>query len=704
MKRLALFAVCAIAATAAADEWHYLSGGRLSGISSVGSHVWAVGQDGLFFYSEDNGGCWRRVPRFTTRNLVDVEFWDQSFGLITAEGDIIYRTTDNGGTWDSTYVQYVGGRIRFITRHCIWVVINDRNLRSSDGGLTWSLKGRPYDNSWFTDSLNGWCSLMTLIYRTTDAGQHWSYVGEVPLPYSSGGVDCLGFTNQDTGVCAWRSSFNSGFHTYFVCGWSATTDGGASWDSLTGYTTRGVACDIGPEGRVCGVEERGWVVYEPPLCHRSGASQIEAFRDISAVRGERAWVCGDGGAIWSSSDSGISWDRAKPQSGATLRNVDFIDSLHGWAASALWPARTSDGGRYWVPASAGPPVSPVSDVLALDESAAFVAGAYSEYDPMNMWWYGHFALGLTTDAGDSWASINPIYFDYGASPIGSSRFARVDRHIWHPGVWTPDGNSLRSTDGGTTWLDMDTLGTRGYGEPFDISFFDMLNGWVIDSRSNIRRTTDGGDSWTIIATGIGVKRLKMTSLTTGWAISDSELFETTTGGMTWNGGVVHSGLQAIAFCDSLHGAIVGKKGLILRTSDGGQTWIWDGSKFTSDLYDVFVLDSTHAWAVGANGLVLGFGDWAIGVDEARGYEGLYNLAAGVAVRPNPCRGRVSIEFSRPLVRPMQATLVDVAGRVQQAIPAPSGVRSLELDLRATPSGVYFLRAGSGTAARLVIQR
>jgi len=55
VKRVVLFAVCAIAATAAAAQWHYLSGGKLSGISSVGSYVWTVGQDGLFFYSEDNG-------------------------------------------------------------------------------------------------------------------------------------------------------------------------------------------------------------------------------------------------------------------------------------------------------------------------------------------------------------------------------------------------------------------------------------------------------------------------------------------------------------------------------------------------------------------------------------------------------------------------------------------------------------------------
>ena len=34
MKRVVLFAVCAIAATAAAAQWHYLSGGKLSGVVS----------------------------------------------------------------------------------------------------------------------------------------------------------------------------------------------------------------------------------------------------------------------------------------------------------------------------------------------------------------------------------------------------------------------------------------------------------------------------------------------------------------------------------------------------------------------------------------------------------------------------------------------------------------------------------------------
>ena len=280
MKRIVLFAVCAIAATAAAAQWHYLSGGKLSGVSSVGSRVWAVGQDGLFFYSEDNGGYWRRVPRFTTRNLVDVEFWDQSFGLVTAEGDMLYRTTDNGGTWDSTYAQYISGHIRFITRDCIWVVINGRNLRSSDGGLTWSLKGQPYDNSWFIDSLNGWCSFMASVFRTTDAGQHWSHPGDVPMPYVGGYIDCLGFSDSAQGVCAWHSSYVTPDYSIHVYGWSTTQNGGVTWDSLTEAATTGVACDIGPDGAVYGVEDHGCIVHGSSGFHRTGVPTSQQFREM----------------------------------------------------------------------------------------------------------------------------------------------------------------------------------------------------------------------------------------------------------------------------------------------------------------------------------------------------------------------------------------------------------------------------------------
>jgi hypothetical protein len=249
---------------------------------------------------------------------------------------------------------------------------------------------------------------------------------------------------------------------------------------------------------------------------------------------------------------------------------------------------------------------------------------------------------------------------------------------------------------------MDTLGSiRDDGEPLDICFIDTLHGWAIDSRTNIRRTTNGGDSWTIIAPALNAKRLEMTGLADGWAISDSGLFRTTDSGMSWSSVMTQGGLQAMCFSDPRHGAIVGLNGLLLRTDDGGQTWTRDSSEFTSDLYSVFMLDSTHAWAAGENGLVLGFGDWASDVQDPEFSSPAVGHGSRLTVRPNPCRDYVALALSRPAAADLRLRLLDVSGRVLRQIQVPSDERSASLDLRALPAGVYFVgQIGLPAASRV----
>ena len=115
-----------------------------------------------------------------------------------------------------------------------------------------------------------------------------------------------------------------------------------------------------------------------------------------------------------------------------------------------------------------------------------------------------------------------------------------------------------------------------------------------------------------------------------------------------------------------------------------------------------MLDSTHAWAAGENGLVLGCGDWALDVAAQQGRP--YVRGRTVVVRPNPCRGRATVEFSEPLAQPIRVTVVDVTGRVLLVVPVRAGTSSVEVDLRQRSSGVYFVRAGQGPAARLTLQR
>lgn len=62
-------------------------------------------------------------------------------------------------------------------------------------------------------------------------------------------------------------------------------------------------------------------------------------------------------------------------------------------------------------------------------------------------------------------------------------------------------------------------------------------------------------------------------------------------------------LTGVAFPDAQHGWAVGHDGVILATSDGGQTWArQDAGKDIDSVYlDVHFRDAQHGWAVGAYG-------------------------------------------------------------------------------------------------------
>ncbi|MHB8542508.1 MAG: WD40/YVTN/BNR-like repeat-containing protein [Leptospirales bacterium] len=57
-------------------------------------------------------------------------------------------------------------------------------------------------------------------------------------------------------------------------------------------------------------------------------------------------------------------------------------------------------------------------------------------------------------------------------------------------------------------------------------------------------------------------------------------------------------LQDINFPDPRHGYIVGEKGTLLKTSDGGKTWTALPSPTTENLYAVYFRDPLHGWVAG----------------------------------------------------------------------------------------------------------
>lgn len=63
-------------------------------------------------------------------------------------------------------------------------------------------------------------------------------------------------------------------------------------------------------------------------------------------------------------------------------------------------------------------------------------------------------------------------------------------------------------------------------------------------------------------------------------------------------------LTAVQMADATHGWAVGKKGIILKTQDGGQTWVEQVSGTTKDLWGVNFLDPSLGYAVGAGHSIL----------------------------------------------------------------------------------------------------
>src|SRR5438128_710826 len=87
---------------------------------------------------------------------------------------------------------------------------------------------------------------------------------------------------------------------------------------------------------------------------------------------------------------------------------------------------------------------------------------------------------------------------------------------------------------------------------------------------------------------------------------DGAIIRTTDGGHSWiiQSSGTTSGLYGVSFADASNGTAVGSDGTILRTTDGGTDWVSQTSGTSNDLFGVSFSDTSHGTAVGGNGTLL----------------------------------------------------------------------------------------------------
>ncbi len=304
------------------------------------------------------------------------------------------------------------------------------------------------------------------------------------------------------------------------------------------------------------------------------ASRVDlaAGKDLNAIfsdDGRRFWVAGDEGFLAASTDGGKTWTERPTEASAAITDVVFRSKDSGFLVTGGSIFATDDSGYNW---------NEKSRLKAKD-----FAGASPE------------AYSVCFSTGDK------------AWLVGA--LSRNDRVV--------DGLLMSSDDAGATWKRQKSPVAA---ELMHADFIDEKRGWIVGAEGAVARTLNGGRSWVVLDSGTNAMlyRVYFRDVDHGWAVgARGTVLRTVNRGNTWTSvapaaepaskGAKKTGAPAPAYLNigfvREEGWIVGRSGAVLRSDDGGATWMFEPPKTRKNLTGL-VVRSEGVWAVGADGTFL----------------------------------------------------------------------------------------------------
>lgn len=290
------------------------------------------------------------------------------------------------------------------------------------------------------------------------------------------------------------------------------------------------------------------------------------FYDVEA-RGPLCWIVGYYGTILHSRDRGLNWELQSSNTHEALYRVVFVDDQRGWISGSYGTIlHTLDGGKNWRPQ----PTSTKEHLLGLtflNERLGWSVGSRG-------------TILRTEDGGISWLNrslgedviINDVRF---TSP----------KHGWAVGEF---GRIYQSKDGGQTWRKERSPVEVSFvsGESrnlFRLLFSDSRAVWALGLDGVILRTQNG-EHWDVArqdgALPGDAKRHHLFAASlfgkNKWAVGErGTILVAPVKSDNWAPArltIPPTSLNGIAFGHDGLGFIVGNRGMILRTEDGGKQW------------------------------------------------------------------------------------------------------------------------------------
>ncbi len=411
-------------------------------------------------------------------------------------------------------------------------------MTSDDAGETWDIKLHParMNNDYmckgihFINETTGFISGSTeTILKTTDAGLTWKlkYKGNPSFEWACLNDVC--FSDQTTGFTVGDDGLLLG-----------TTNAGNTWKPIPS----GVTVDLNK------------IVFADSLIGFIFSSGINCLKTT------------DGGLSW-------NWEPLMPDvTHVRFYDCYFVNETTGFVYLNKYEIaqggiifKTEDSGITWNPVFENGKASDCKFAF-YDEQIGMASCAISQY---------HHVILRTEDGGNAWTEV--VYTSFPGNSNNALLYADQST------VLTLGGNGVinKSTDDGLNWLPKKNAIFSN--DIYKAQFVDTQNGYVLTKQEDghsgvsLKKTTDGGETWTLVYDNYEMHRIGFCFLTaeTGFlhiGNADSlRLRKTENGGETWSD--INTGFnfdaRDIHFIDENNGIIIGKT-VVIRTNDGGLTW------------------------------------------------------------------------------------------------------------------------------------
>jgi photosystem II stability/assembly factor-like uncharacterized protein len=323
-------------------------------------------------------------------------------------------------------------------------------------------------------------------------------------------------------------------------------------------------------------------VKDVPL-HTRPIIVTDKFYDVKALSAEKAVVVGYAGKILLTTDGGKSWQLKPSGTDVALYNVRFADAQNGWICGQDGLIlHTTDGGETWTKQNTGINLA-IFALWFANQNIGWAVAQQATYL-------------RTTNGGESWeqgrieASVEGVSEEATLALVDPTLFDIYfldEKTGWMVGEF---GKIYHTTDGGETWKEQQNalLGQAGIDDAlnlptwFGVRFVNASKGTVVGLEGKIAETTDGGQTWAYTAEDLAVTdtsplyALRLTGNGRGWIVgAGARVLQLREG--EWKlapiGLQAPAWLRAIDFFDENNGWIVGGYGTILRTTDGGKSWL-----------------------------------------------------------------------------------------------------------------------------------